>query len=80
MSYIKNDLGLKINKINKNASVKSMSYWGSTKDVQNIKLFIADDLHLIGSKHNGTTLEVVCCRTSYMSFKLKTPIRIIRLS
>ena len=54
--------------------------WKKRKAIQNIQLFIADDLHLIGSQHNGTTLEVICSRTRYMSSQLESPIRIIGLS
>uniref|UniRef100_A0A914ZLT1 U5 small nuclear ribonucleoprotein 200 kDa helicase n=1 Tax=Parascaris univalens TaxID=6257 RepID=A0A914ZLT1_PARUN len=53
--------------------------WKQRKNVQAVKLFIVDDLHMIGSS-NGPVLEVICSRMRYMSSQLDTPVRIVALS
>ncbi|CAH8533051.1 unnamed protein product [Heterobilharzia americana] len=53
--------------------------WKQRKNVQNVNLFIADNLHLIGSE-GGSILEVVCSRMRYISSQVDNPIRIIGLS
>ena len=40
--------------------------WKQRKNVQKVKLFIADALHLIGGAH-GATIEVACSRMRYVS-------------
>ena len=66
--------------------------WKQRKNVQKVKLFIADALHLIGGAH-GATIEVACSRMRYISVqkqreeedeekdkKSPPPIRIVGLS
>ncbi|KAK3589739.1 hypothetical protein CHS0354_021060 [Potamilus streckersoni] len=53
--------------------------WKQRKNVQNINLFIVDELHLIGGEV-GPVLEVICSRMRYISSQLERNIRIIALS
>ncbi|CAB3405618.1 unnamed protein product [Caenorhabditis bovis] len=53
--------------------------WKQRKNVQAVKLFITDDLHMIGAG-NGPVLEVVCSRMRYISAQLESAIRIVALS
>merc|ERR1719509_350381 len=53
--------------------------WKQRKNVQNINLFIVDELQLLGGE-NGPVLEVVCSRMRYISSQLDRQIRIIVLS
>ncbi|XP_055327556.1 U5 small nuclear ribonucleoprotein 200 kDa helicase-like [Paramacrobiotus metropolitanus] len=53
--------------------------WKQRKHVQNINLFIVDELQLIGGEQ-GPVLEVVCSRMRYMSSQLGRNIRIVALS
>lgn len=53
--------------------------WKQRKNVQNINLFVADELHLIGGE-DGPVIEVVCSRMRYISSQIEKPIRIIALS
>jgi pre-mRNA-splicing helicase BRR2 len=45
--------------------------WKQRKQVQNVKLFIIDELHLIGSVQSGPTMEVIVSRMRYISQQLK---------
>ncbi|CAD6191493.1 unnamed protein product [Caenorhabditis auriculariae] len=53
--------------------------WKQRKNVQAVKLFVVDDLHMIGA-NNGPVLEVVCSRMRYMSSQLESSLRIVALS
>uniref|UniRef100_A0A336MEZ9 U5 small nuclear ribonucleoprotein 200 kDa helicase n=1 Tax=Culicoides sonorensis TaxID=179676 RepID=A0A336MEZ9_CULSO len=53
--------------------------WKQRKNVQNIQLFVADELQLIGGEE-GPVLEVVCSRMRYISSQIEKQIRIIALS
>lgn len=53
--------------------------WKQRKNVQNINLFIVDELHLIGGEV-GPVLEVICSRMRYISSQLERNIRIVALS
>ncbi|XP_014247747.1 putative U5 small nuclear ribonucleoprotein 200 kDa helicase [Cimex lectularius] len=53
--------------------------WKQRKNVQNIQLFIVDDLQLLGST-DGPVLEIVCSRMRYISSQIERPLRIIALS
>lgn len=53
--------------------------WKQRKNVQNVKLFVADELHLIGGE-SGPVLEVVCSRMRYISSQIERKIRIVALS
>ncbi|CAG8457348.1 10482_t:CDS:2 [Diversispora eburnea] len=53
--------------------------WKQRKNVQNIALFIADELHLIGSDV-GPTYEIIVSRMRYIAHQTKNPIRIVCLS
>jgi pre-mRNA-splicing helicase BRR2 len=52
--------------------------WKQRKNVQNVALFIADELHLIGGAV-GPTMEVVTSRMRYISSQLEKPIRVVGL-
>lgn len=53
--------------------------WRQRKAVQEVSLFIVDELHLIGGPR-GPALEVVTSRMRYISSQLSSPIRIVALS
>ena len=53
--------------------------WKQRKNVQNIQLFIVDELQLIGGEE-GPILEVACSRARYISSQLESPARMIALS
>ena len=53
--------------------------WKQRKNVQNISLFIVDELQLMGGS-DGPTLEVVCSRIRYIASKISRHIRILALS
>ncbi|CAI4227464.1 unnamed protein product [Auanema sp. JU1783] len=53
--------------------------WKQRKNVQAVKLFVVDDLHMIGGS-NGPVLEVICSRMRYMSNQLESACRIVALS
>lgn len=53
--------------------------WKQRKNVQNINLFIIDELQLIGGE-DGPILEVICSRMRYISSQIEKPIRIVALS
>ncbi|KAF8792805.1 U5 small nuclear ribonucleoprotein 200 kDa helicase-like [Argiope bruennichi] len=53
--------------------------WKQRKNVQNINLFIVDELQLIGGE-DGPILEVICSRMRYISSQIEKPIRIVALS
>jgi pre-mRNA-splicing helicase BRR2 len=53
--------------------------WKQRKQVQNVQLFIVDELHLIGGEE-GPVLEIICSRMRYISSQLEKNIRIVALS
>lgn len=53
--------------------------WKQRKNVQNVNLFIVDDLQLIGGEE-GPVMEIVCSRMRYIASQTEKPIRIIALS
>ena len=53
--------------------------WQRRKNVQNVKLLIADDLHMLGG-HGGYIYEAVISRAQAIGVQLESPIRIIGLS
>eukprot|EP00057_Strongylocentrotus_purpuratus_P018689 XP_011673163.1 PREDICTED: U5 small nuclear ribonucleoprotein 200 kDa helicase-like [Strongylocentrotus purpuratus] len=53
--------------------------WKQRKNVQNVNLFIIDELHLIGGD-NGPVLEVICSRMRYISSQIERNIRLVALS
>jgi len=53
--------------------------WKQRKNVQDVSLFIVDELHLLGGPE-GPTLEVVVSRTRYISSQLERRVRIVGLS
>jgi pre-mRNA-splicing helicase BRR2 len=53
--------------------------WQRRKNVQNVGLFIADDLHMLGGQ-NGHTYETVVSRMHAMTLQLESDMRIIGLS
>lgn len=53
--------------------------WRQRKNVQAVRLFIVDDLHMLGGTC-GPVLEVVCSRMRLMSSELEPKTRIIALS
>eukprot|EP01133_Synstelium_polycarpum_P007678 gene7678-8985_t len=54
--------------------------WKQRKAVQNIALFIVDELHLVGGGSDGATLEIVCSRMRYIASQVASPIRMVALS
>jgi len=53
--------------------------WKTRKSVQEVKLFIVDELHLIGGDV-GPVLEVIVSRMRYISTQTENPCRIVGLS
>lgn len=53
--------------------------WKQRKHIQNIELYIADELHLIGG-HDGPTLEIVLSRARYIAAQLERTVRMVGLS
>jgi pre-mRNA-splicing helicase BRR2 len=53
--------------------------WKTRKPVQEVRLFIVDELHLIDSEA-GPTLETVVSRMRYISVQLESPIRIVGMA
>ncbi|XP_033132908.1 DExH-box ATP-dependent RNA helicase DExH12-like [Brassica rapa] len=54
--------------------------WKQRKYVQQVSLFIVDELHLIGEGQGGTVLEVIVSRMRYISSQGDNKIRIVALS
>ncbi|KAI9311054.1 Sec63 Brl domain-containing protein [Dichotomocladium elegans] len=54
--------------------------WKQRKNVQNVDLFIADEMHLIGDEDVGPTYEVIVSRMRYIASQTQKPIRIVALS
>ncbi|CAN6994735.1 unnamed protein product [Brassica oleracea var. botrytis] len=54
--------------------------WKQRKYVQQVSLFIVDELHLIGEGQGGTVLEVIVSRMRYISSQGENKIRIVALS
>ncbi|KAK4370819.1 hypothetical protein RND71_010294 [Anisodus tanguticus] len=53
--------------------------WKQRKHVQQVSLFIVDELHLIGDQ-GGSVLEVIVSRVRYISSQIENKIRIVALS
>ncbi len=53
--------------------------WKQRKNVQNVSLYIADELHLL-SALNGSVLEIVLSRARFVASQLDKPVRIVGLS
>ena len=53
--------------------------WSRRKNVQNVELFIADELHMLGG-HEGYVYEIVVSRMHYIKMQLEKNMRIIGLS
>ncbi|OZJ03702.1 hypothetical protein BZG36_03306 [Bifiguratus adelaidae] len=53
--------------------------WKQRKNVQNVSLFIADEMHLIGGDI-GPTYEVIVSRMRFIAAQTEKPIRIVALS
>jgi pre-mRNA-splicing helicase BRR2 len=53
--------------------------WKQRKNVQNVALYIADELHLLGGSE-GPTLEIVVSRARYVASQLDRKVRIVGLS
>jgi len=53
--------------------------WKQRKNVQNVSLFIVDELQLIGGEE-GMVLEVICSRMRYISSQIERNIRMVALS
>ncbi|XP_018491321.2 DExH-box ATP-dependent RNA helicase DExH12 [Raphanus sativus] len=54
--------------------------WKQRKNIQQVSLFIVDELHLIGEGQGGTVLEVVVSRMRYISSQVENKIRVVALS
>ena len=53
--------------------------WQRRKNVQTVKLFIADELHMLGGQ-GGYTYEIIVSRMHYISLQIENGLRIIGLS
>lgn len=53
--------------------------WKTRKSVQEVRLFVVDELHLLDSDV-GPTLEAVVSRMRYISVQVQQPIRIVALA
>jgi pre-mRNA-splicing helicase BRR2 len=53
--------------------------WKQRKNIQDVSLYIADELHLIGGA-DGPTMEVVLSRARYIASQLERKIRIVGLA
>ncbi|OQO00368.1 hypothetical protein B0A48_13716 [Cryoendolithus antarcticus] len=53
--------------------------WQRRKNVQNVKLVVADDLHMLGG-HNGHVYETVISRAQAIGVQLENGLRIVGLS
>jgi pre-mRNA-splicing helicase BRR2 len=53
--------------------------WKQRKQVQNVALFLADELHLLGGSE-GPILEIVLSRARYVASQLERKVRIVALS
>merc|ERR1711981_889123 len=53
--------------------------WKTRKSVQEVRLFVVDELHLLDSDI-GPTLEAVVSRMRYISAQVQQPIRIVALA
>lgn len=53
--------------------------WQRRKNVQSVRLFIADDLHMLGGQ-GGYTYEIVVSRMHAMTLQLESGLRIVGLS
>jgi pre-mRNA-splicing helicase BRR2 len=54
--------------------------WQRRKNVQNVQLFIADELHLLGSGQSGYVYEIIVSRMHYIRSQTQLPLRIVGLS
>ncbi|EHL03362.1 putative Pre-mRNA-splicing factor brr2 [Glarea lozoyensis 74030] len=53
--------------------------WQRRKNIQNVELFIADELHMLGG-HSGFVYEIIVSRMNYIRSQTELPLRIIGLS
>ncbi len=53
--------------------------WKRRKNVQNVQLFIADDIHLLGGSQ-GYIYEIIVSRMHYIRTQTELPLRIVALS
>eukprot|EP01041_Mallomonas_annulata_P002895 gene2895-5684_t len=53
--------------------------WKQRKHIQNVSLYIFDDIHLMGGS-DGHTMEVVVSRARYVASQLDRPVRIVGLA
>lgn len=53
--------------------------WQQRKNVQSVRLFIADELHMIGGQ-NGASYEIVVSRMRYVAAQTENPLRIVGLA
>lgn len=54
--------------------------WKKRKPVQEVDLFLVDQLHLLGAVQDGHILEVVVSRMRYIASAIERPIRIVGLA
>ncbi|KAK7208425.1 Sec63 Brl domain-containing protein [Myxozyma melibiosi] len=53
--------------------------WQQRKNVKSVRLFIADDLHMIGGQ-NGSAYEIIVSRMRYVAAHTENPLRIVGIS
>ncbi|EFA74523.1 DEAD/DEAH box helicase [Heterostelium album PN500] len=54
--------------------------WKQRKSIQNISLFVVDELHMIGGGADGAILEIIVSRMRFIAIQTGSPIRIVALS
>lgn len=54
--------------------------WKQRKNVQNIGLFVADEVQLIGQPDIGPTYEIIVSRMRYIAAQTENPTRIVACS
>ncbi|GAC95807.1 hypothetical protein PHSY_003384 [Pseudozyma hubeiensis SY62] len=54
--------------------------WRQRKNVQNVGLYIFDEIHMIGDHRVGPTYEIVASRARFVAAQMQNPTRMIALS
>ena len=86
VALLQGELGADLKLLAANIIVSSATHWDMVsrrwkqrKHIQNVDLYIADELHLLGAR-DGPVFEVVLSRARYVASQLERPCRIVGLS
>lgn len=86
VSILTGELSTDLKRLGANIVVSSAAHWDMVsrrwkqrKHIQNVDLYIADELHLLGAR-DGPVFEVVLSRARYVASQLERPCRIVGLS